>query len=262
MDQTAHPTEQADSTEQGPTASTVDNRDERGRTASLAATAGRGVGSGLSRSWRGTRVSLTGIAERIVEVAPRIPVRDLAALRVHHPGVGPEQLADRLVAGATKGSAAVGAGVGAAAMLPVPPAMPAELAAEVIGVASIEFKLIAELHEVYGVRPPGNLGQRSTAYLGAWSRERGIDVSQLSSLDAALGGQVRRELRRQVMKRSLRTLPNLTPFLLGAVVGAVLNVRRTSALAEKVRSDLRVRQIRWDLLEGAPQEPGSPKSLQ
>ncbi|MFD9245730.1 ABC transporter transmembrane domain-containing protein, partial [Streptomyces sp. NPDC059556] len=51
----------------------------------------------------------------------------------------------------------VGAGVGAAAMLPVPPAMPAELAAEITGVAAIEMKLIAELHEVYGQRPPGDL---------------------------------------------------------------------------------------------------------
>ncbi len=41
----------------------------------------------------------------------------------------------------------------AAAMMPVPPAMLAELAAEVTGVAAIEMKLVAELHEVYGLRP-------------------------------------------------------------------------------------------------------------
>lgn len=38
-------------------------------------------------------------------------------------------------------------------MMPVPPAMMAELAAEVTGVAAIEMKLVAELHEVYGRRP-------------------------------------------------------------------------------------------------------------
>ncbi len=48
----------------------------------------------------------------------------------------------------------MGAGIGVAAMLPVPPALPAELAAEITGVAAVELKLIAELHEVYGLRPP------------------------------------------------------------------------------------------------------------
>ena len=62
-------------------------------------------------------------------------------------------------------------------MMPVPPAMPAELAAEITGVAAVEMKLIAELHEVYGLRPPGNLAQRSTAYLTSWTEERGIDVT-------------------------------------------------------------------------------------
>ena len=55
---------------------------------------------------------------------------------------------------APRGIGTVGAGIGAAAMLPIPPAMPAELAAEVVGVATIEIKLIAELHEVYGRGPP------------------------------------------------------------------------------------------------------------
>ena len=103
------------------------------------------------------RAGLAYLADRIIEIAPRIPVRDLATLRRQFPGLGPEQLADKLVAGAANATSTVGAGIGAAAMLPVPPAMPAELAAEITGVAAIELKLIAELHEVYGVRPPGNL---------------------------------------------------------------------------------------------------------
>ncbi len=77
------------------------------------------------------------------------------------------------MAGAAKATATVGAGVGAAAMMPLPPAMPTELAAEITGVAAIELKLIAELHEVYGVRPAGGLAQRSTVYLNSWSQERG-----------------------------------------------------------------------------------------
>ena len=69
----------------------------------------------------------------------------------------------------------VGAGIGAAAMLPVPPAMPAELAAEITGVAAIELKLIAELHEVYGCRPPGGLQgarHRLSALLDRGARHR------------------------------------------------------------------------------------------
>ncbi|MEV6672436.1 hypothetical protein [Streptomyces sp. NPDC051162] len=223
---------------------------ERGRAASLAAAVGRGARKG----GQGARAGLTAVADRIIANAPRVPVRDLATLREQFPGLGPEELADKLVAGAAHGTSTVGAGVGAAAMLPVPPAMPAELAAEIIGVAAVEFKLIAELHEVYGLRAPGTVRQRAVAYLGAWADERGIDVTSPLTVNAALGGQLRRELRQQVLKRSFRNLPNLTPFMIGATVGAVMNRRDTKRLAEKVRKDLRTRQIPWNTL--LP-EPGS-----
>jgi hypothetical protein len=192
------------------------------------------------RSPRGrVRAFLGVVAERIVQTAPRIPVRDQETLRRQFPGLGPEEIADKLVAGALRSSATVGAGVGAAAMMPVPPAMPYELATEIVGVASIELKLIAELHEVYGRRAPGGLQQRTAAYLQAWTSERRIDVTKPASLNAALGVQMRRELRQQLLKRTLRNLPSLTPFLVGAAVGAVMNRRDTAKLAERVRTDLR-----------------------
>lgn len=219
---------------------------ERGRTASLAAVLGRGAGGRV-------RAGLAVVADRIIDLAPRIPVRDLTTLRAQFPGLTPEDLADKLVAGACKGTATVGAGVGAAAMLPVPPAMPAELAAEVTGVASVEIKLIAELHEVYGLRPAGNFRQRGMAYLMAWTEERGIDVAKPASLNFALGMQMRRELRQQIMKRTLRNLPNLIPFMIGASVGAFMNRRDTRKLAEKVRKDLRTKQVPWGALPGSAQ---------
>ncbi|MEU8583091.1 hypothetical protein [Streptomyces abikoensis] len=233
----------------------VDPTAERGRMASLAAVVGQEAAVRLRKGGRGARAGLTAVADRIIANAPRIPVRDLATLRAQFPGLGPEELADKLVAGAAYGTSTVGAGIGAAAMLPVPPAMPAELAAEVVGVAAVEFKLIAELHEVYGVRAPGNGRQRAMAYLGAWADERGIDVTSPLTVNAALGGQLRRELRQQVLKRTFRNLPNLTPFMIGATVGAVMNRRDTKRLAEKVRKDLRARQISWDELAGTPSEP-------
>ncbi|MGW4566210.1 hypothetical protein ACWEN3_28635 [Streptomyces sp. NPDC004561] len=209
------------------------------------------------------RAGLSYLADRIIDIAPRVPVRDLAALRRQFPGVGPEELADKLVAGAAAGTSTIGAGIGAAAMLPVPPALPTELAAEITGVAAVELKLIAELHEVYGVRPPGNLRTRSTAYLSSWSGERGIDVMKPSTYDTALGGRMKRELRQQIMKRTVRNLPNLMPFMVGAAVGAVMNRRDTKRLASRIRTDLRKIQVPWDELTQLPplEQPAEPLNL-
>lgn len=205
------------------------------------------------------RAGLAYLTDRIIEIAPRVPVRDLATLRRQFPGLGPEELADKLVAGAAKATATVGAGVGAAAAMPVPPAMPAELAAEVTGVAAIELKLIAELHEVYGVRPAGGLAQRSTVYLNSWSEERGIEATRPSTVSAALNSRMKRELRQRIMKRTVRNLPNLMPFLVGAAVGAAMNRRDTRKLAARIRDDLRRVQVPWDALPALPalERPGN-----
>lgn len=215
-----------------------------------------GVRKGGSRA----RAALGYLADRIIDNAPRIPVRDLATLRRQFPGLGPEQLADKLVAGAAGATATVGAGIGAAAMMPVPPAMPAELAAEITGVAAIELKLIAELHEVYGVRPPGTLAQRSTAYLNSWSGERGIDVSKPATVSSAVNSRMKQQLRQQIMKRMVRDLPNLLPFMVGAAVGAAMNRRDTRKLAERIRTDLRRVQVPWDALPELPplETPAEP----
>lgn len=228
----------------------------RRRAAVIRDMAREGVRKGGSRA----RAGLAYLADRIIEIAPRIPVRDLQALRAQFPGLGPEQLADKLVAGAANATSTVGAGIGAAAMLPVPPAMPTELAAEITGVAAIELKLIAELHEVYGVRPAGSLKQRSTAYLNSWSGERGIDVTKPSTVSSALNSPMKRELRQQIMKRVVRDLPNLMPFMVGAAVGAVMNRRDTKKLAARIRADLRRIQVPWDALTELPplEAPADP----
>ncbi|MFE2583508.1 hypothetical protein [Streptomyces sp. NPDC059378] len=218
---------------------------------------------GARKTGSGAKAGLAYLVDRIIEIAPRVPVRDLATLRRQFPGLGPEQLADKLVAGAANATSTVGAGIGAAAMLPVPPAMPTELAAEITGVAAIELKLIAELHEVYGLRPPGQLRDRSTAYLRSWSGERGIDMRKPSTVDAALGGRMKRELRQQITKRLVRNLPNLMPFMVGAAVGAVMNRRDTKKLAARIRADLRKSQVPWDELSELPplEPPADPVGL-
>ncbi|GHG14284.1 hypothetical protein GCM10018777_29650 [Streptomyces albogriseolus] len=220
----------------------------RRRTAVVREKAREGVRKGGARA----RAGLAHLADRIIDIAPRVPVRDLATLREQFPGLGPEDIADKLVAGAAKATATVGAGVGAAAMMPVPPAMPTELAAEVTGVAAIELKLIAELHEVYGVRPAGTLAQRSTVYLNSWSQERGIEATKPSTVSAAMNSRMKRELRQRIVKRTVRNLPNLMPFLVGAAVGAVMNRRDTRKLAARIRDDLRKVQVPWDELPPLP----------
>ncbi|WP_177198849.1 hypothetical protein [Streptomyces colonosanans] len=228
-----------------------------------AAAVREGIREGVRKGGSRAKAGLSYLTDRIMDLAPRIPVRDLATLRRQFPGLGPEELADKLVAGAAGATATVGAGIGAAAMLPMPPAMPTELATEITGVAAIELKLIAELHEVYGVRPTGSLTQRSTAYLKSWSGERGIDVAKPSTIDSALGGQTKRELRQQIMKRMVRDLPNLMPFMVGAAVGAVMNRRDTRRLAERVRRDLRRVQVPWEALPELPplEKPEHPLEL-
>ncbi|MFD4987238.1 hypothetical protein [Streptomyces sp. NPDC058374] len=218
------------------------------------------VRDGLIRHGRNAKAGLGILADRVIEIAPRVPVRDLHTLREQFPGLGPEQLADRLINGAAHGTSTVGASVGAAAMLPVPPAMPAELAAEITAVAAIEIKLIAELHEVYGQRPEGGPARRAAAYLTSWTHERGIDVIRPLTVTTALSGPLKRELRQQITKRMIRNLPNLVPFMVGAAVGAVMNRRDTRKLAERVRKDLRAAQVPWDRLTGLPplEKPGLP----
>ncbi|MER6616646.1 hypothetical protein [Streptomyces xantholiticus] len=224
------------------------------------ARSGHGARAGLMKSKESAKAALGHIADALIDNAPRIPVRDLEKLRRQFPGLTAEQLADKLVAGAANATSTVGAGIGAAAMMPVPPAMPTELAAEVVGVAAIELKLIAELYEVYGVRPPGGVKDRTTAYLNAWSQERGIEFTKPSTFNASMGGQLKRQLRQQIIKRMVRNLPNLMPFMVGAAVGAVMNRRDTRKLANQVRADLRSRQVPWDALASLPplEQPRNP----
>jgi hypothetical protein len=218
------------------------------------------LGAHARRFGRGARVGLAAATDRLLETAPRIPVRDLATLRRQFPGLDAEQLADRLVSAATRSSATVGAGIGAAAALPVPPAMTVELATETLAVAAVEIKLIAELHEVYGLPAPGNRTQRAYAYVGSWANRRGVDVLKKGSLTSAFSGSLKRELRQRLVRRSLRHLPSLTPFLIGAAIGGVVNRRDTHRLAEQIRADLRRHAVPWDEIDQRPLDPAdSPR---
>ncbi|GAA3081966.1 hypothetical protein [Streptosporangium carneum] len=185
------------------------------------------------------------LADVFTAVAPRIPIRDLATLSEHHHGLTSEALADDLVRTAAKATMTVGAlgGALAAAEFAAPPLLlsaPAQLVAETLVVAAIEVKLLAELHEVYGVQVPGSGTQRAMVFVGAWSKQRGVDPLSPASVSVALGAATKTALRNRLMRTLGRHLTTFGPFLTGAVAGGALNRAATRKLAEAVRADLRI----------------------
>ena len=81
-----------------------------------------------------------------------------------------------------------------AAVLPVLPAYPVEVAAETLLVVGIEIKLVAELHEAYGILAPGNFAERMSAYVAAWAHRRGVFMIE-GGLILAAGSPLARLLR-------------------------------------------------------------------
>nr|WP_242907505.1 hypothetical protein [Actinomadura terrae] len=196
------------------------------------------------------------LADLMAEAAPHIPIRDLATLQRHHHGLMGEELADRVVKVAGNATTAVGAAGGALAAVEfaAPPLLltaPAQLAAETLVVAAIEVKMIAELHEVYGVQVQGSGTARGAAFLTSWARQRGINPLEAGSLTSALGTAAKSALRKRMLRVLGRSMTTMGPFLTGAAAGAALNRAATRALAAKVRSDLR----------GATSDPDLPPPL-
>lgn len=209
------------------------------------------LGARLASSARRASTGAVGsghwLADQLVAAAPRLPVRDAATLSRHHRGLTGEALADSLVRTAARATAAVGVGGGAvaAAQWAAPMTLltiPLQLAVEVLAVAAIEVKLVAELHEVYGQAVPGTGAQRGTAYAVAWATRRGVNPLQPATLSTALGLTARRRVQRRLMINAGRGIGTVTPFLAGAAFGAYANRRQTYRLADELRADLRARR--------------------
>jgi hypothetical protein len=215
------------------------------RASVLASFAGALAGSAKAA---GAAAVVTGrwLADMLVDLAPRLPLRDAETLRAHHPGRSREEIADALISGGTKATTAVGALGGAATAATLATArqhtllsVPVQIAAETLAVAAIEVKLIAELHELYGVYVPGTPAERAVAHVQAWSSRRGIDVLDPGAVSAVLGEAAKRHLQRRLLGRAGRNLSTLGPYLTGAVAGGVVNFRETRKLGTQVRDDLR-----------------------
>ncbi len=199
------------------------------------------------------RAAMAWIADTVVDLAPRIPLRDLATLRQHFPGLSDDDIADRLVRNAARASAGIGAVGGGVAAIEwmAPPALltaPALLAAETVAVVAVELKLIGELQELYGQAVPGTTTQRAVSLLQAWAARRGVNLMAPGrGVAAVLGTAARHELRDRLLRRFGRNLTALGPLFTGAAVAAFLNRRATLHLADEVRRDLAHRRPRPQL---------------
>ncbi|MDQ1721769.1 MAG: hypothetical protein QOI26_1503 [Pseudonocardiales bacterium] len=226
------------------TASESDGEDRRSRQKALAA-----LLPALARSAKasGIRAVAAGrwLADLIVDLAPRIPVRDAETLRAQHPGQSDIEIAEGLIRHATKTTAGLGAAAGGLAAVeflspPMLLAAPVQLAAEMLSVTAVELKLVAELHELLERPAQGSVSERASAYLMSWVRRRAISP-QLggAGLSAVFGAAAKRELRSQVLRKIGRSTTSLAPFLAGAVAGAEVNRRATKALGETLLAELR-----------------------
>jgi hypothetical protein len=221
---------------------------ERGRLLAALATAL----AGSARS-AGTAAVTGGrwLADVFLDVAPRLPVRDGARLRAQHAGMPDEAIAQRLVTAAIRATTAVGVAGGALAAVEftAPPTLltaPVQLAAETLAVAAIEVKLVTELHELYGIRPSGNRGDRTMAYVAAWANRRGIDPLNPLTYRYGLGTVAKRQLRQRLLGRAGRNMSTMVPFLVGAAAGGAVNHRETRKLADRVLADLRFARARQE----------------
>jgi hypothetical protein len=222
----------------------------------LAAAFARAASSGARVAGHGTRVvqrqlgaarrgagsGTNWLAAQVMTMAPRLRVRNHAALRQQFPGRSADQIADALIEGASRASAAAGGAVGVWAALPTLPAFPAEVAAETLVLVGIEIKLIAELHEAYGMPAPGNVAERMSAYVAAWAHRRGVYMIP-GGVVLATGSPLARLLRRRLAARVGRSAFSLGPLLTGAAAGAYLNSRETRRLGQHVQRDLCRREL-------------------
>lgn len=202
------------------------------------AAARRGAGS----AGRGAASSLSWLSAQVVAMGPRLSIRDQETLRAQFPGRSDEEIANLLIERAATAAGAVGGATGAWAALPVLPAFPAEIAAETLAVVGIEIKLVAELHEAYGIPAAGSTADRARAYIGAWANRRGVFMVPGGLLLVA-GSPLARQLRRRLAARVRRSTFSLSPLFTGALAGVMLNRRETKRLGRDILEDLRRRPV-------------------
>ncbi len=215
----------------------VEAADVRAQVAALAASARRA----------GRRAVLSGrwLADTVVEVAPRLPVRDAPTLSAHHDGLTGDELARSVVRAGGRVSGGIAAATGGiitaqevsvAGLLLVP----FELAALTALVVVTEVKVVTELHHVAGRALPGGPRRRTEAAIVSWMSGRAAPPTELSATVRGdlLGRAGRQQLAQHLRARFTRNLTALAPFLTGAVAAGYLNRKATLAIGTQVARDL------------------------
>ena len=215
----------------------VEAADVRAQAAALAASARRA----------GRRAVLTGrwLADTVVEVAPRLPVRDAATLSAHHDGLTGDALARSVVRAGGRVSGGIAAATGGiitaqevsvAGLLLVP----FELAALTALVVVTEVKVVTELHHVAGRALPGGPRRRTEAAIVSWMSGRAAPPTELSATVRGdlLGRAGRQQLAQHLRARFTRNLTAVAPLLTGAVAAGYLNRWATLHVGKRVARDL------------------------
>jgi hypothetical protein len=183
------------------------------------------------------------LTELLDAAAPRLPIRDRERLRRAHPGATDAEIADALIARATRLTGAIGAATGglAAAQWFAPPslvAVPLELGAQTVLVAAVEVVLVGELHELAGRPAPGDPRERARAYLTSWTTQGAVGHTSSGGLVSVLGSAGVAAVRRRITRRLARSTTSMAPLLVGATLAARSNRKATAALADRLRADL------------------------
>jgi hypothetical protein len=185
------------------------------------------------------------LADTVVDLAPRIPVRSAESLAAHHGGLQGRELARSVVRGAGRVSGGIGAATGglvtaqelSVAGLVV---VPFELAAATALVVATEIKLVTELHHVAARPLPGGRRGRTEAAIVSWMSGRAAPPTPASATVRGdlLGRAGRQELRATLRRRFTRNLSALGPLLTGAAAAGYLNRRATLDVGTRVADDL------------------------
>ena len=215
--------------------------DARAQVAAMAASA--------RRAGRSAVVSGRWLADTVVDVAPRLPVRSADTLSAHHGGLTGDGLSRSVVraAGRVSGGVSVAVGgvitaqeVSVAGLLLVP----FELAALTAVVVGTEVKLVTELRHVAGRQLPGGPRRRAEAAIVSWMSGRAAPPTEVAAAVRGdlLGRAGRQELRTTLRGRFTRNLSALGPLLTGAAAAGYLNRRATLEVGCSVARDLGLRR--------------------
>jgi hypothetical protein len=183
-------------------------------------------------------------------VVPRTHARSLQQLRNAYPGLGPDEVAQRLVADAGRYSAAVGAACACCALTHIPAAAPLASAGESAATSALRTRLTAELHTVYGLLDPSPVNEGGTGHLAQWASRDAGGVTTLAALPALALATTRSLPRRLRRWMKLRTL-----FAVSAVTAGLHSGRATRRYGEALRRDLRRDPTAWSRW---PDEPDNP----